>query len=81
MPVRFRMFKSHLQSWDSMFSEAAEFASRIGPTRLVSISHSEDQGKGVVTVWYWDGDAENGPRASSEELDELLEEGLRNIQS
>jgi hypothetical protein len=30
--------------------EAATFAENIGPERLIGISHSEDQSKGVVTV-------------------------------
>jgi hypothetical protein len=33
--------------------DAAEFASRIGPDRLISISESRH---GLVTVWYWDDD-------------------------
>ena len=51
--VQFEVFKSSFKSWESMFSEAAAFAESIGPDRLISISHSEDQNKGVVTVWYW----------------------------
>jgi hypothetical protein len=44
---------SSFKSWDSLFAEAATFAASIGPERLISISHSEDQNKGVVAVWYW----------------------------
>jgi hypothetical protein len=39
-------------SWDSLFAMASEFASRIGPDRVISISHSEDMSVGVVAVWY-----------------------------
>ena len=55
--VRFMEFRSSLKSWNDLFSEAAGFATTIGPERLISISHSEDQAKGVVAVWYW-GDSE-----------------------
>ncbi|HZZ45137.1 MAG TPA: hypothetical protein VFE58_19530 [Tepidisphaeraceae bacterium] len=54
MSVRFKFFRGVLKSWDSLFDEAAEFASTLKPERLISISHSADQGKGVVTVWYWE---------------------------
>jgi hypothetical protein len=46
-------FRSSFKSWDDLFSEAAAFATRMGRERLISISHSEDSGKGVVAVWYW----------------------------
>jgi hypothetical protein len=43
-----------------MFQETADFASAIGPERLIGISHSHGGGNetwgaggsGVVTVWY-----------------------------
>lgn len=54
MRVRFRVFRSILKSWESMFQEVADFATEVGPERLISISHSEDHGDGVVTVWYWE---------------------------
>ncbi len=52
--VAFRHFTSTWSSWESLFQEAADFASRVGPERLISISHSEDQNTGVVAVWYWE---------------------------
>ena len=51
--VAFKMFKSNMKSWDEMFREAAEYASRLGSERLINISHSADSGTGVVTVWFW----------------------------
>jgi hypothetical protein len=62
MRVTFRHFVSTSQSWDSMFSDAADFASEIGPDRLIGVSHSHGGGhetwgvggSGVVTVWYWE---------------------------
>jgi hypothetical protein len=49
--VKYKYFTSG-GSWDSLFAEAAEFASRIGPDRVINISHSEDMNVGVVAVWY-----------------------------
>ncbi len=55
MRVAYRFFKAgSFTSWDALFAEVAEFASGIGRGDLISISHSEDQGKAVVTVWYWE---------------------------
>jgi hypothetical protein len=50
--VRFEFFRSATKSWETLFEEAAVFASRLPPDRLISISHSEDDNEGVVTVWY-----------------------------
>jgi hypothetical protein len=51
--VCFTVFRSYTQSWEELFGQAAAFASRIDPNDLISISHSEDDNEGVVTVWYW----------------------------
>lgn len=51
--VEFRVFRGVLASWEQLFSDAAAFATEIGPLKLVNISHSEDENEGVVTVWYW----------------------------
>jgi hypothetical protein len=51
--VAHRMFSSTMSSWESLFDQAASFASEIGPERLINISHSEDSNEGVVVVWYW----------------------------
>ena len=53
MGATYRKFRSSLATWDTLFEEAAEFATRIGKERLISISHSEDASDGVVVVWYW----------------------------
>ena len=63
MQVRFKVFRAIFGSWDSLFETVAAFASRIPRDRLITISHSEDKGDGVVTVWYW---AEEGERAEEE---------------
>jgi len=54
MAVRFEIFESSIKSWPTLFTEAAEFASQIGPERLIGISHSQESNRGVVAVWYWD---------------------------
>jgi hypothetical protein len=62
MRASFKHFESTSQSWESMFSDVADFASEIGPERLIGISHSHGGGSnqwgvggsGVVTVWYWE---------------------------
>lgn len=53
MSVQFQVFRGVWSSFEALFSQAAEFASALGPERLISISHSEDENDGVVTVWYW----------------------------
>lgn len=47
------MFRGTFASWDSLFRKAASFASRVGPDRVINISHSCTHSDGVVTVWYW----------------------------
>ena len=64
MRVRFETFASSWSSWDELFAQAAEFATALGPARLINISHSCDQNKGVVTVWYWDEDGPTPPPAA-----------------
>jgi len=51
--VQFKYFRGTLSSWDQLFTQAAAYATEIGPDRLITISHSEDDNDGVVTVWYW----------------------------
>ncbi len=53
MRVTFEVFRGAWTTWQNLFEHAAEFASRLPPDRLISISHSEDERDGVVTVWYW----------------------------
>jgi hypothetical protein len=51
--LAYKYFRGTFATWDGLFSEAAQFATEVGPERVVGISHSSDQGNGVVTVWYW----------------------------
>jgi hypothetical protein len=51
--VHYRMFRGTFETWDQLFTQAADFASTLTPEQLISISHSEDGNDGVVTVWFW----------------------------
>ena len=53
MRAQFKVFKSSVKLWDTLFQEAANFASTVGEQRLINISHSCDNGKAVITVWFW----------------------------
>jgi hypothetical protein len=64
MSVSFEVFRGMLSSWKELFDQAADFATSLGPSRVLSISHSDDGSDGVVTVWYRDaeGSGEEGPK-------------------
>ena len=53
MKIKFEMFRGSLRSWNSLLTEAADFANSLQPDRLITICHSEDSEDGVVVVWYW----------------------------
>ncbi len=55
--VEYQVFRGTLATWDDLFAQAAAFASELGPERLISISHSEDNDDGVVAVWFWSEEA------------------------
>ena len=48
-----------MKSWANLCGEAAAFASEKGKDRLINISVSADQSRGVIIVWYGI-DAANG---------------------
>ena len=48
------MFRGTFATWPDLFEQAAEFATKVGRDRLITIAHSEDKDDGVVTVWYWE---------------------------
>jgi hypothetical protein len=54
--TNFKIFRGTFATWGSLCSEAAEFASTIGPDDLINISHSEDKDDGVIVVWFWTND-------------------------
>ncbi|HKI32617.1 MAG TPA: hypothetical protein VKA46_12195 [Gemmataceae bacterium] len=68
--ARFKMFRSSLTTWESLFAEAAEFVTELGPERLITVSHSSDNGEGVVAVWYWESPEWGGVGAPPPEASE-----------
>jgi len=50
----FKTYRGLLASWDTLFTQAAAFATTLGPDRVIAISHSTDHNDGVVTVWFWE---------------------------
>ena len=54
MRVQFVVFRGIMATWNTLFQQAADFATDIGKDRLIGISHSADNNEGVVTVWYWE---------------------------
>jgi hypothetical protein len=52
--VAFQHFRGTWSSWEELFQRAADFATSVGPERVISISHSADKNDGVITVWYWE---------------------------
>jgi hypothetical protein len=66
--ARFKMFRSSLTTWESLFAEAAEFVSQLDPEQLITVSHSSDSGEGVVAVWYWEGPEWDGLSAPDEKV-------------
>lgn len=53
MRVGYKIFRGNFTTWDDLFTQATHFATELGETRLINISHSCQGTDGVVTVWYW----------------------------
>ena len=53
MRVGFEIFRGAFASWEDLFDKAAKYATELGETRVINISHSCSGTDGVVTVWYW----------------------------
>jgi hypothetical protein len=51
--ARYQSFGSDLTPRETAFAQAAEFATGVGPARVISVSHAESERGCVVTVWYW----------------------------
>jgi hypothetical protein len=53
--MRYELFRAgSFTTWDELMQSVADYATELGPERVVSISQSEDKGDAVVTIWYWD---------------------------
>lgn len=66
MRLRYKIYKTFIlfEGWAPICDEAAEFATRLGPDRVVSVSHSYSHRNASVIVWYW---AEDGLEAPEDE--------------
>src|SRR5262249_7017096 len=51
--ARYKSFGSSLSPPEAAFAQAVEFLNTLGPARVISVSHAEDEHGSVVTVWYW----------------------------
>ena len=51
--VQFKVFRSISSSWDTLFEQAADYASSLGPDRVINVSHMTEGMSGAVVVWYW----------------------------
>jgi hypothetical protein len=54
MHTHYRVFRSSSKTWAQLFNEASEFADKVGPEKLINITHSCDHSDAVVVVWFWD---------------------------
>jgi hypothetical protein len=54
MRVLYKAFDSQFLNRERIMRMAAEFASELGPDRLINITHSEDKQEMILTVWYWE---------------------------
>jgi hypothetical protein len=56
MRVLHKTFENQLATRQRVLQKAAEFATQLGPERLINITHSEVDRDFIVTIWYWDGE-------------------------
>jgi hypothetical protein len=62
MKLKAKVFESSAKSWETMCNEVSEFASEVGPDRLVNVSMASAGGvdwggmgaTGTIVVWYWE---------------------------
>ena len=62
MTLQAKVFESSMKSWETMCSEVSEFATSVGPERLVNVSMASNGGAnwssvgsvGTIVVWYWE---------------------------
>ncbi|MFC1726536.1 hypothetical protein ACFL4T_13015 [candidate division KSB1 bacterium] len=52
MIVKFKEFRGLFDTWDNLYKDAADYASKIGKDKLINISQAV-HAMPVVTVWYW----------------------------
>jgi hypothetical protein len=62
--ARFKLFKSHRDSWEKMSQQVADFLTTLGPGKVIGVSHSQESQLGVIIVWYWELDDAGQPAES-----------------
>jgi hypothetical protein len=58
MRITFKSFDSKLASREKLFKAAVDFANKVDPQKLITITHSEDRDNIVITIWYWTDEAD-----------------------
>jgi hypothetical protein len=53
MQAKYRIFRSGHEPWETLFQQAADFMTALGPEYVIGVSHSHENNLGVVTVWFW----------------------------
>ena len=53
LTVKYELFRGTFTTWNTLLTKAAAFGSKLGPDRLINITHSDNGSTAVVTVWYW----------------------------
>src|SRR5262249_11794183 len=53
MRITFKTFDSKMASREKLFKAAVDFANKIDPHDLITITHSEDRDNIVLTIWYF----------------------------
>jgi hypothetical protein len=53
MQTTCQFWKSGFDSRETMFQNAADFASQLPKGRVINISYSANGNQGIVCIWYW----------------------------
>lgn len=67
MQVLFKCWDSKMASREKLFKAATDFATKLGPDRLINITHSEDRDNIVITIWYWGEQEEKEEKVSKKD--------------
>ncbi len=46
MVAQYRIFRGTMTTWNTLFTDAAKFATSVGPERVISVAHSETRATG-----------------------------------
>src|SRR5262245_47425195 len=65
MRITFKAFDSKMASREKLFKAALEFANKLDPHDLITITHSEDRDNIVLTIWYFTDEPESKGKAAA----------------